>query len=235
MNVQDFFARLFGRKSYSQRGEDLMIASILKDLGVREINYFDLGASNYKWLSNTYLFYKQGARGLLVDADFSNFEKLLNKRKGDEILYGAIVPKKEADTINFYEFSNHTRSCLDRGVLEDLNAINGGRIVKSYPVKTFTVTELFDRFGVPDLFCIDIEGGDKEVIKSIDFGRYRPKVLCVEILDMDLLKIKTIGVLDKELISFLKSKNYCYAGHTMNNGIFVDLYAWDKKIGIKRG
>src|SRR5207247_814567 len=32
----------------------------------------------------------------------------------------------------------------------------------------------------PDFLSIDVEGMDSEIIESIDFSKYRPKVLCVE-------------------------------------------------------
>jgi hypothetical protein len=220
-------------KSYSQRGEDILIKKLFEEFGIYRPNYIDIGASHPTKLSNTYLFYEKGARGVCVDGDKENIIKLKKERSRDSIILG-VVNNSGKSYEHFYEFSNHTRSTVNKQTLVNLEKIRGGKIIDSYPVTCYAVNELFKIYGVPDLLCIDAEGDDEEIIKSIDFNMYRPKVMCIEIVDLELLKKKTIDVLDEKLINFLKSKNYYLISLTQCNGIFVDLKYWEQKIGINR-
>ncbi len=59
--VYDFF----GKRSYSQSGEDVVVDSILNRQ--KKGFYVDIGAFHPKVFSNTYLFYKRGWRGVCVE------------------------------------------------------------------------------------------------------------------------------------------------------------------------
>jgi FkbM family methyltransferase len=50
-------------------------------------------------------------------------------------------------------------------------------------IHTTTLTHLLTAHQVPrdfELLSVDVEGADHEVIKGLDFERYRPRVICVE-------------------------------------------------------
>ena len=65
----------FGKRSYAQSGEDIIAWGELKNSKNQKIKkakgergfYVDVGAYHPKLLSNTYLFYKKGWRGICVD------------------------------------------------------------------------------------------------------------------------------------------------------------------------
>jgi FkbM family methyltransferase len=54
--------------------------------------------------------------------------------------------------------------------------------IRSRPIPTLTVNEIFERLGTPeiDLVVTDIEGYDAEIIRQIDFTRWRPRCLFYE-------------------------------------------------------
>lgn len=56
---------LFGKRSFSQSGEDMVVDSILGR--PKKGFYVDIGAFHPKIFSNTYLFYKRGWRGICVE------------------------------------------------------------------------------------------------------------------------------------------------------------------------
>jgi Methyltransferase FkbM domain len=68
----------------------------------------------------------------------------------------------------------------------------------------------------PDFVSIDTEGLDLEILKSLDFDRYRPAVLCVETLILGTMRVKT------EILELMKAKGYSIRGGTFVNTIFVD-------------
>ena len=59
------------KETFSQSGEDIIIDYILRVSGYPKVrcSYLDIGANHAKELSNTYFFYKQGIRGVLVEAN----------------------------------------------------------------------------------------------------------------------------------------------------------------------
>jgi FkbM family methyltransferase len=55
------------RASYSQTGEDALIARLVSAEDLRCGIYVDVGANHPTRISNTYLFYRKGARGIIVE------------------------------------------------------------------------------------------------------------------------------------------------------------------------
>ena len=53
--------------SYSQQGEDLIILDIFRHLRLKRPSYLDIGAWEPVKSNNTYLFYRLGSRGVLVE------------------------------------------------------------------------------------------------------------------------------------------------------------------------
>ena len=67
----------------------------------------------------------------------------------------------------------------------------------------------------PNFISIDIEGLDLDVIKTLDFDKYRPAVICIETLLVNTRQ------LDPRIEEFMKSRNYSVRGATFVNTIFV--------------
>lgn len=86
---------LFNKRTYSQSGEDSIIMYIMamKGIPLSECSYLDLGANHPKVMSNTYFFYEQGARGVLVEANPKLADELGNERSGDIVLNKCISGK----------------------------------------------------------------------------------------------------------------------------------------------
>jgi hypothetical protein len=81
-----------------------------------------------------------------------------------------------------------------------------------------------DRF--PDLLSLDVEGLDFEVISSIDFKKYQPKVICVETISYSK---NGTGVKSSKLIKYVESKGYYLYADTNINTIFVKKDLWVRK------
>ena len=74
-----------------------------------------------------------------------------------------------------------------------------------------------DHFGgkAPDFVSVDTEGLDFDILRSLDFDRFRPPVICSETLAVD-------SKVDTKLIDMMRSKGYSVRGSTWVNAIFVD-------------
>ena len=211
--------------SYSQCGEDLIIDFIFQQLAIDKPSYIDIGAHHPRFINNTYLFYKKGARGISIEPDPSLIAEFNSLRKEDINLNIGIGDKNgEAD---FYIMNEPTLNTFVREEAERTSDEKGGYHIKE--VKKIMISPLADVINkycngkFPDLLSIDVEGLDEQILKSIDYNSAVPKVMCVETLTFSS---KGKGVKKTELIEFVKSKGYMIYADTYINTIFVkeDIY-----------
>jgi hypothetical protein len=83
------------------------------------------------------------------------------------------------------------------------------------------VNEILDKYfpeAAPNFVSVDVEGLDLEILKSIDFNKFRPDLFCVETLcyDPDQNTYKRM-----EVNEFLSSVGYRVHADTYVNTIFV--------------
>ena len=207
-------------ESFSQAGEDRILDYFFHSMKVKNPSYLDIGANHPIYCNNTYFFYKNGSHGVCVEADPSLFDYLAKIRKNDKCLNIGITfdERKEAD---FYIFSAPALNTLSKEEAE-YREKNGSykieRVIR-IPLKTINdiIAENFDK--TPDLVSIDVEGIDLEIIKSLDFGKYRPLAFCVETITYGENRSE-----EKipEIVDYLTSKGYFVYADTHINTIFVD-------------
>jgi hypothetical protein len=70
---------------------------------------------------------------------------------------------------------------------------------------------------------LDVEGMDYEILKSIDFKIYNPKIICVEAAEYSPIGA---GKRRNELINFLAEKGYFEYANTNLNAIMVKKDFW---------
>lgn len=67
-----------------------------------------------------------------------------------------------------------------------------------------------------DFLSVDVEGHDLEVLQSLDFFRYCPKVICVETWNSNLS-----DVTQSQLYSFMMDKGYTLVNWISSNLVFL--------------
>lgn len=208
--------------SYAQSGEDRIISFIFDWIQIKSPTYLDIGAHHSSWLSNTYLFYKNGSSGVCIEPDPVLFSEIKRMRKRDVCL-NVGVSFDSQDVADFYVMTSRSLNTFSReDALRCQETQNFGnqKIEKVIQVPLWTVNRVMKEHlpaGV-NLVSVDVEGLDFEIIKSFDFETYQPEVFCVE-----TLRYIEDGTLKKnhELIQFMKNKNYFIYGETYINTIFV--------------
>lgn len=214
------------RISYSQSGEDLIIEQVFMVLGRKRISYLDLGANHPTRFSNTYLFYKSGGAGVCVEPD-PTLQPLFQKwRSRDSLLTcGVGVEEGEAD---FFVMTTNTLNTFSREEAERYQGYGRQKIerimkLRLKPINTI-LTEHFE--ACPNLISLDVEGLDFQILKSLEFTKWRPEVFCIETLTYteDKLERKL-----SEIISFMQDQGYMVYGDTYINTIFVDSRAWARR------
>lgn len=216
------------RVSYAQCGEDLILENLFASLGISKIRYFDIGAHHPSYLSNTFLFYRQGSSGVCVEPDPHAILKFQKLRPRDHCLNIGIGP--EPGTAMFYVMTTPTLSTFSRDEAERYVSYGAEQIEATLQIPMRTINEVIETEckGVPDLISIDVEGYDLPILKSLDYERWRPKALCVETLtyveDGHATKLKGT-------IEFLESQGYVLYADTYINSIMVDSTIWDRQKG----
>jgi FkbM family methyltransferase len=209
-----------GNPSYAQSGEDVIVAEIFDFLGVVKPTYLDVGAYLPILGSNTYLLYRQGGRGVLVEPNVDLIPELSDKRPGDVVLNVGIGLTAE-EAADFYCMTLSQWNTFDKEEAERRVAKTGGKVKIDRVVKMPLVpinrimAEHFPRGG-PDFLSIDIESLDLAVLRTLDFARFRPKVVCAETL------IHLTAKMDPEITKFMESQGYEVRGMTFPNTLYVD-------------
>ncbi len=202
--------------SYSQYGEDQIILALLFLLKINKFNYIDIGANHPFNYNNTALFYEQGYTGINIEPDPSNFNLISNVRKNDINLNIGI--SDQLSTLKYYRFSDSVYNTFSRD--EYLNLINKTEIKflnsQDIMVKTYDyIVEKYLNYNAPTILFIDTEGLDEIIIKSINFNKYAPSIMCVETFSYGKFEK------DSDLINLLISKGYKVHADTFVNTILV--------------
>ncbi|SFO48016.1 methyltransferase, FkbM family [Algoriphagus ornithinivorans] len=211
------------KKSYSQCGEDLIIDYIFKLRGISYPQYLDIGAHHPKFLNNTELFYQKGCKGINIEANPLLHNAFEIYRPNDINLNIGISDKEEE--LDFYIMSDNTLSTFSKEECNYLIA-NGKKLDKVEKIKLTTIIHILDKYcnGIfPDFLSIDVEGLDLQIIKSIDFEKSSPKVICVEASEYSPVGS---GAKRNELIDFLVSKGFYEYANTNLNSIMVKNDFW---------
>ena len=174
------------RKTYAQQGEDLFIFNYMKKKKIVNGTYVDIGAFHPIKYSNTCLLFNNGWSGLNIDLNQTAIDYFDIVRPKDNNICCAISNKEEKIKV----FIN--------SIFSPINTINKKHAKKfnfasknelSYTVKAKKFNSICKKKF--DFLDIDIEGSDFMVLKSINLKYFKPKLICIEILDINyLIKIK---------------------------------------------
>ena len=165
-----------GFASYSQFGEDAIVRSLVTGW---DGGYMDIGSGHPVKFSNTYAFYKSGARGLLVEPIASNVDHTRLVRPEDLVVQSLCGPDEVS--VPFFEYEQYEYSTTSRERVDQL-ALNGFRPVREYSLDVRTLASLVAETGLfrPDLLSVDVEGAELGVLQSADWNRFRPAIIVVE-------------------------------------------------------
>jgi FkbM family methyltransferase len=207
-----------GTMSFAQCGEDVCVDYTCRHLHIDPITYLDIGAAHPIEGNNTYFFYKKGQRGVLVEPNEALCAQLRSVRPHDTTLVAGIGASaaREAD---FYVLSYPSWSTFDKEEVERrLKGPSGVQLVEVVKRPLLNINEVMaEHFqGAPAFVSIDVEGLELAILQSIDYRRYRPKLICVETLVTHSNRTRP------EIFAFMKKQDYVERGGSFVNTIFVD-------------
>ncbi|MDX1416597.1 MAG: FkbM family methyltransferase [Candidatus Promineifilaceae bacterium] len=211
----NIFRDEYAVKSYSQEGEDMILRRLFEEK--KSGFYVDIGAHHPRRFSNTCIFYKQGWRGINIDAIPGTVE-LFNKHRPRDINLEIAVSDSVED-LTYYEFNDPALNGFSKEIATVRNSSEKFVIVATKKMTTMPLSNILEKH-LPegqyiDFMTIDVEGWDLKVLKSNDWNRYQPGVVLVEILDTDLSQIEI-----DPIAKLLMEKSYVVFAKCVNTWIF---------------
>ena len=144
-------------------------------------------------------------------------------RNGDVNLNVGISDKSgEADLFLMGDSTLNTLSAAERDHLVS----HGHRTAGVARVKLTTLRGVIDRHcsgKFPDFMSLDVEGMELPILRTIDFDKCFPKVICIEVAEYSPIGA---GRQRTELADFLVAKGYFEYAHTNLNAIMVRNEFW---------
>jgi FkbM family methyltransferase len=166
------------RQSFSQYGEDLFLRDYF---GERRGLYIEVGGNHPFSLSNTYLLYRQGWNGLVVEP----IQRLCAKHKRfrpRDIQVNAAA-SDEAGDLTLFEMIPSVLSTCDPNEAKAMLSSGSARMFKEYSVPVMTVAELYRTYLAPhpiSVLSIDTEGHDLAVLRGVGLEAVRPEIIVCE-------------------------------------------------------
>jgi hypothetical protein len=190
------------RRYYSQFGEDVVVGNLFpRD---HEGFFVDVGCYHPVKYSNTYALYRRGWRGINIDIDPVKIEAF-ELARGDDVNIACAV-STEAGEVEYYSRGSYSlTNTLDADFAASMDGYEKKR------TRTDRLDALIDgtRFAGRriDFLTVDTEAHDLEVLCSLDFERYAPSLVAVELHRNALSRI-----LETELWRFLAERGYDLVG-----------------------
>lgn len=210
------------QRAFSQAGEDVIILGFIKALGEENFSWLDIGAHHPLYLSNTALFYRKGFRGINIEADPSLIKEFYRKRPED-INLNALVSDKSGKQ-DFYIINPPTLSTFSEDEAHRLETL-GHKITNKIEINSITIPEILNKYSngiFPYFLSVDAEGCDFEIIKTIEWEKTAPKIICVESVPYTLSIQNNFDYMkNNEMTKYLMEKDYYIGAYTGINTIFI--------------
>ena len=201
--------------SFSQTGEDRVLSFYLPE---QSGFYVDVGANDPLRLSSSFIFYMKGWRGIAIDANEVLVNRFRRTRKQD-ICVVAAVSDSERDVI-FHRSDSHAVSTIDNATYQAWQRRWKFRPENQVELRTRTLTSIL-QMALPDqaikidFLSIDVEGHEFQVLSGLDFSLYRPRMIAVEIHDLE-------SIFSSRIYHLLSQKRYSLVGYVTMNAYFAD-------------
>ena len=167
------------RGSFAQYGEDVFVWDYFK--GKTPGTYLDIGANHPFKISNTYLLYRRGWRGVTVEPIPRLWLKHKKWRPHD--IHLNCAASDQAGSLTFVELTPGVLSTFDESLANEEIRSGHARLVKKYDIGVMTVDELCDQYfrgEAVDFLSIDTEGFDIQVLRGMKLVTQRPRLIVVE-------------------------------------------------------
>jgi FkbM family methyltransferase len=215
------------RLSYSQFGEDITAANLLRNL--KTGFYVDIGAYHPLKHSNTALLHINGWQGVTVEPEMGG-ARAFHRFRPHAINVRAAI-HNEKDSVTLYKFRGGLSNTTMEDRAKDLR--ESKEVVGEEVVPALRLNDVFERH-VPEgvhvnYLSVDIEGYDTEAILAFDLAKYLPDVVCIEIHRPDMMALG-----DNAAVGFMSRHGYQLYAINVFSLTFVNIQAAAEHLHVPR-
>ncbi|MDD5570115.1 MAG: FkbM family methyltransferase [Bacteroidales bacterium] len=210
--------------SFSQSGEDMIMKYICNCINIEKPSYIDIGACDPFLFNNTASFYFSGSRGINIEPNPDLYKELCIQRPEDVNLNIGI--SDEENILDFYILSNNLLNTFEYKSAKEISLEANVKIERIEKIKVDTLCNIIKKHNnniFPDILDIDAESFEEKILRSIDFEKQCPKIICMESISYSETGR---GEKNSDLIEYIKGKGYLLYADTNINSIFVKKDLW---------
>ena len=205
----------FPRKSYSMLGEDLFISKFFKN--INNGFYVDVGAYHPFFWNNTYLLYKKKWEGINIDMNPVSVE-IFNLARPTDYNVNAAITNKNKKNVKYYSRNMINALATTVKSAAKTSFLKGNYFeekVRCSKLNTVIAKTKFKNRKI-DFLNIDTEKNEVEVLKSLNFKKYKPKLILVEIHSKNKKALKS-----HPTYVYLRKKKYKKIGQKGDTYFFL--------------
>lgn len=223
----DGFVDIYGRKSYSQEGEDMILRRMFE--GKARGFYVDVGAHHPRRFSNTYFFYVQGWTGINIEPNPDAIRAFESSRRNDINVQVGISDRSAV--LTYHQFDEPALNTFDADLVKWRVANTPYKVIRTIDVPVERLENVLRGYLRPnqeiDFLSIDVEGMDMAVLRSNDWESFRPTCVLVEALASSIE-----DVVISDVFSYMKHKGYELLGKTFNTLVFREKLSGARELGM---
>lgn len=220
--LRTYYAERFGALGcryyfHGEFSEDAIVVMALQELGIRleDASYVDIGANHPIITNNSFTLYGCGACGTLVDPlPWSEYAAQV-ARPRDTFKRVAVSDISRGKT-SFFVCETEVLSSLSKEHFKHWKNHSISTQYKEIECEVLGINDLLALLPYkPVVIFVDAEGEDTKIVKALDYERYRPAIIVVEICNYPKDELA-------QLRFFLREKGYeLYAVTHDVNAIYV--------------
>lgn len=139
--------------------------------------FVEVGANDPVAGSQTWLLEQNGWRGVLIEPQSAHQARLKEQRKGSQVFQVACSSPEKEGEMDLLLSAENGASTLQRQVDS-----HGAKFIGAERVKVTTLNKVLELAGVKqmDFLSLDVEGHEIDVMRGLDFKKFRPALVLIE-------------------------------------------------------
>ena len=160
------------KPTYSQHMEDKFIWEMLQHYNLKNSLYIDIGANHPIDISNTYLLYRNGLSGIIIEPNGELLNLFRRFRKRDIVLQ---IGCSNSSTVMKFNISKTP-------VISSFSSSRDVNIYKSLYIPVMTIDMVVENMDLSfiSLLTIDVEGLNLEVLQGATLLLKKTLLICIE-------------------------------------------------------